>query len=58
MDVRISRQRLTVPTVGVWLATGITFTTLVYRNGYSLFAACGVGAATAIVGLWAVATEE
>jgi hypothetical protein len=58
MDLRISRQRLTVSTIGVWVAAGVTFTTLVYRNGYSLLTACGVGAATTIVGLWAVATEE
>jgi hypothetical protein len=58
MDVRISRHRLTVPTVGAWIATGVTFTTFVYRNGYSLLAACGVGAATTLVGLWAVAAED
>ena len=57
MDVRISRQRLTGPTVGVWIATGVTFAAFVYRNGYSFIAAVLVGAATAAVGLWAVTTE-
>jgi len=57
MKTRLWRHRLTVSAIGVAFAPALCLGALSYGNGFSVVAATVVGTATAVVGLWAVATE-
>jgi hypothetical protein len=57
MRIRPWRHRLTVSAIGVVFAPALCLGALSYSNGFSAVAATFVGTATAVVGLWAVATE-
>jgi hypothetical protein len=57
MSIRAWRHRLTIPTIGVVFAPALGLGLLSYSNGFSAVAATVVGTATAVVVLWAVATE-
>jgi|RhiMetdeSRZDD1v2_1073273.scaffolds.fasta_scaffold18502_2 hypothetical protein len=57
MHPRSWRSRLSTPAIGVIFAPAIGLGALTYGNGHSITAAAVVATATAVVGLWAVATE-
>jgi len=57
MSIRAWRHRLTIPAISAVFAPALGLGLLSYRNGFSATAATVVGTATAVVVLWAVATE-
>lgn len=57
MHPRSWRQSLSVPALGAVFAPAVGLGALTYVNGHSMTAATVVATATAVVGLWAVATE-
>ena len=57
MHPRSWRHRFSAPAIGAIFAPAIGLGVLTYGNGHSVTAATVVATATAVVGLWAVATE-
>lgn len=51
------RHRLSTPAIGAIFAPAVGLGVLTYGNGHSVATATIVATATAVVGLWAVATE-